>query len=164
MSGSQGVSRNDFVKVVTGLLGTLIGSVIALPAVGYFLGPVLNAQSAKDRDIEAGPLENYPEGVPTLFNFNITKVNGWERTVNSYGVYVLRRGEEVKVFSNVCTHLSCRVKWRPEKNGYFCPCHDGYFDIDGGIISGPQPRPLDELAGEIREGKLFILFSEGKKE
>ena len=164
MSGSHEVSRRDFVKVVTGFLGTVIGGVIALPAVGYFLGPALQGQAAKDREIEAGLLENYPEGVPTLFSFNITKVNGWERTVNSYGVYVLRRGAEVKIFSNVCTHLSCRVKWREDKQEYTCPCHDAAFDIDGGIVHGPPPRPLDELAGTVREGKLFILFSEGKKE
>lgn len=164
MSGSHEVSRRDFVKVVTGFLGTIIGGVIALPAVGYFLGPALQAQSSKARDIEAGPLENYPEGVPTLFSFNITKVNGWERTVNSHGVYILRRGSEVKVFSNVCTHLSCRVKWREDLQEYFCPCHDAAFSKDGEIIKGPQPRPLDTLQSEVREGIVFILFSEGKKE
>jgi Rieske Fe-S protein len=164
MSGSHEISRRDFVKVVTGLLGTVISGVIAIPAVGFFLGPALQSQSSKDREIEAGLLENYPEGVPTLFSFNITKVNGWERTVNSYGVYIIRRGQEVTVLSNVCTHLSCRVKWNESKQEYACPCHDAGFDIDGGIVHGPQPRPLDSLMGEVREGKLFILFSEGKKE
>lgn len=164
MSGSHEVNRRDFVKVVTGILGAVIAGVIGLPAIGYFLGPALQGQSSKERDIEAGLLENYPEGVPTLFTFNITKVNGWERTVNSYGAYVLRRGQEVKAFSNVCTHLSCRVKWHEDKQEYICPCHDGIFNIDGGIVKGPQPRPLDTFPSEVREGKLYILFSEGKKE
>jgi Rieske Fe-S protein len=164
MSGSHEVSRRDFVKVVTGFLGAIIGGTIAIPAVGYILGPALQGQSSKEREIEAGPLENYPEGVPMLFNFNITKVNGWERTVNSYGVYVLRSGSNVTVFSNVCTHLSCRVKWHEDSQEYLCPCHDAAFSKDGGIIKGPQPRPLDTLQAEVREGGVFILFSEGKKE
>lgn len=164
MSGSHEVNRRDFVKVITGFLGTLIGGIIGIPAVGYFLGPALTSQSSKERDIEAGPVENYPEGVPILFSFNITKVNGWERTVNSHGVYILRSGSEVRVLSNVCTHLSCRVKWRDDLQEYICPCHDASFSKEGGIIKGPQPRPLDELQSEIRDGKVFIHFAEGKKE
>ncbi len=164
MSGSHEVSRRDFVKVVTGFLGAVIGGVIALPAVGYFLGPALQSQSSKEREFKAGPLENYPEGVPTLFSFNITKVNGWERTVNSYGVYITRRGQDVKVLSNVCTHLSCRVKWHEDKQEYICPCHDASFNIDGQIISGPPPRPMDPMQSVVRDGAVFILFSAGKKE
>jgi Rieske Fe-S protein len=164
MSGSHEVTRRDFVKVVAGFLGALIGGVIAVPAVGYVLGPSLQGKSSKQHEIEAGPLENYPEGVPVLFSFNITKVNGWERTVNSHGVYILRRGSEVKVLSNVCTHLGCRVKWREDLQEYFCPCHDAAFDKDGGIIKGPQPRPLNTLQSEIRDGIVFVIFSEGKKE
>ena len=47
------------------------------------------------------------------------------------------------VFSNVCTHLGCRVNWEADKNEYVCPCHDGHFGLDGKVVSGPPPRPLD---------------------
>ncbi|MBN2146953.1 MAG: Rieske 2Fe-2S domain-containing protein, partial [Anaerolineales bacterium] len=42
-----------------------------------------------------------------------------------------------------------------------CPCHDAAFAIDGGIIHGPQPRPLDEYEYKIEDGNLLIHYVEG---
>jgi Rieske Fe-S protein len=160
MPGSHEVNRRDFVTVVSAFIGTLIGAVVGLPAIGYLLSPAANRQKSEAR-IALGPLETYTEGVPTLFNFTRTKINGWEKTVNSYGVYVFRRGETVKVFSNICTHLSCRVIWEEEEQIYHCPCHDAAFDINGGIVRGPQPKPLNEYAVLVEDGNIFINFTGG---
>lgn len=160
MPGSHEVSRRDFVTLVTGIISACIGAVVGLPAIGYLLSPAASRQKSEAR-VALGPIENYPEGVPTLFNFTRTKINGWEKTVNSYGVYVLRNGEEVKVYSNICTHLSCRVKWEEENQIFHCPCHDGVFDINGEIVRGPQPRPLDTYPATIEDGNLFITFTGG---
>ena len=152
------LSRNDFVKGTVGVLGAVMGLVVGLPAIGYMISPALKSQKS-DAWIALGPLENYPIGIPTLFTFTRTKLNGWEKTVNSFGVYVLRQSEtasDVKVFSNVCTHLSCRVTWKEDLIEYVCPCHDGRFGITGEIVSGPQPRPLDEYETKVEEGNLFI--------
>jgi Rieske Fe-S protein len=106
-------------------------------------------------------LENFELGKPTLSTFTRSKVNGWEKTVNSYGVFVLRKSQtEVVAFSNVCTHLGCRVNWQANKNQYICPCHDGHFDIDGKVVSGPPPRPLDTYATKVENGLLSIHFQE----
>jgi Rieske Fe-S protein len=160
MPGSHEVSRRDFVGVVTAFIGTFITAVIGLPAVGYLLSPALKIQKSEAK-VALGPLEGYPDGVPTQFNFTRTKINGWEKTVNSYGVYVLRQGETAKVFSNICTHLSCRVTWKPDDNVYHCPCHDADFGIEGEIIRGPQPEPLNEYTIVIEDGNLFIEFTGG---
>jgi Rieske Fe-S protein len=39
---------------------------------------------------------------------------------------------------------------------YICPCHNGHFSIDGEVISGPPPRPLDVYATKIEDGLLYI--------
>jgi Rieske Fe-S protein len=155
------VSRNNFVKTITVILGAVIGAVIGIPAIAYIITPAVTAQATNDW-IPVGPLENYPVGVPTLFNFTRTIVNGWERTVNSYGVYILRGAmEEVKALSNMCTHLSCRVTWKEDEQIYFCPCHDGLFDLVGDVVSGPPPRPLDEYPTKVEDGTLYIFFVRG---
>jgi len=154
------INRSDFVKVVTAFLGSVIAAVIGLPAIGYLIGPAAQARKS-EAWIPLGPLENYPEGVPTLFNFVRTKVNGWEKTTNSYGVYVVRKQNEVKVFSNVCTHLSCRVTWQEDEKIYHCPCHDAAFDINGQVAGGPPPRPLDTYQTKVEDNNLFIYFQEG---
>jgi Rieske Fe-S protein len=75
----------------------------------------------------------------------------------SYGVFVVRQaGENVRVFSNICTHLACRVSWQPDVQHYISPCHDGHFDILGNNISGPPPRPLDEFVTKIEADNLWI--------
>jgi Rieske Fe-S protein len=100
--------------------------------------------------------------IGATMSFVRTKVNGWEKTANSYGVFIIRgEGDEVKVLSNVCTHLSCRVNWDDALKEFKCPCHDAAFDINGGIIKGPQPRPLDVYEYKIEEGNLLIHFVEG---
>lgn len=163
VSESHSLDRRDFVKVVIGVTGTIMGAVIGLPAISYLISPARQG-GASEAWIPLGPLENYPVGTPTQFNFTRTKINGWEKTVNSYGVYVVRFTEneaDLRVFSNMCTHLSCRVTWEEDPQQYICPCHDAHFAMDGAVISGPPPRPLVEYEHKIEEGSLFILFKEG---
>lgn len=160
MSETESVGRRQFVMAVTTFLGSIMGAVIGLPAIGYMLSPALKASTGEAK-IEAGPVENYPENIPTAFTFTRTKVNGWEKTVNSYGVYIIRTGEQVTALSNRCTHLSCRVKWNDGENAFHCPCHDAAFDKQGQVISGPPPRALDKLPATIENGKIYIEWKEG---
>jgi len=162
MPKSPHLSRTDFVKTTVGVLGTIMAAVVGLPAIGYLISPATKTQES-DAWIELGPLESYPIGTPTLFNFTRSKINGWEKTVNSYGIYILRRSEaedDLLVLSNVCTHLSCRVTWKEDQQEYACPCHDAQFDIDGDVTYGPPPRPLDRYETKVEEGNLYIHFVE----
>jgi menaquinol-cytochrome c reductase iron-sulfur subunit len=161
MSKSAHLDRNDFVKVVVGILGTIMGVVVGLPAIGYILSPALKTKSA-EAWVPVGKLEDYPVGSPTLFSFTRSKVNGWEKSTNSYGVYIYRKSEsETTAFSNVCTHLSCRVLWHADLQQYVCPCHDAHFGISGNVDSGPPPRPLDSYETKVENGDLFVHFVEG---
>jgi menaquinol-cytochrome c reductase iron-sulfur subunit len=156
MGNTPNISRRDFVTIVSAVLGTVMGAVIGIPAIGYLISPALKTEKS-DTWIPVGNLENYPLGTPTLFTFTRTKVNGWEKTSTSYGVYVVRKTEsQIEVLSNRCTHLSCRVTWKPEENAYICPCHDGRFDIDGNVTRQPPPRPLDQYENDA----LLIRFLE----
>lgn len=162
---SPTLSRREFTTIVMGFLGSIIGAVVGLPLIGYIISPAVRAKKTDDW-VSLGTLEGYPIGTPTLFTFTRTKVNGWERTTNSYGVYIFRQSEsEVKVYSNVCTHLSCRVAWKPETKTYDCPCHDAKFDIAGEVVYGPPPRPLEQWSNEAvqidENGTLLIHFTEG---
>ncbi len=160
MGKTSNLSRRDFVTIVSAVLGTVIGAAIGIPAIGYLISPALKTEKS-DTWIPAGNLEDYPIGAPTLFAFTRSKVNGWEKTSTSYGVYVVRKTEsQIEVLSNRCTHLSCRVTWKPEENEFICPCHDGRFDIDGQVTRQPPPRPLDQYEYKIENGALFIRFLE----
>ena len=155
------MDRRSFVKIVTSALGSLMAAVVGLPVIQYFISPALGKES-EDEWISLGPLENYPFGTPTPFNFTLTKVNGWERSSQSYGVFVLREeGKDVVVYSDVCTHLSCRVNWDADGKEFYCPCHAAFFDKYGNVVSGPPPRPLDRFEIKLEDEKLFIHLREG---
>ena len=156
MAHKPNLSRRDFIKATTAFIGSLIGVGIGLPSIAYLLSPSLR-KTEDDSIIDLGPLEKYPIGIPTRFDFIRTKINGWERTSVNYGLYVLLKNDgEVRVFSDICTHLACRVTWHPDIQHYVSPCHDGHFDIAGSNVSGPPPRPLDEFVTKIEDGNLFI--------
>jgi Rieske Fe-S protein len=156
MTHKQNISRRDFIKATTAVVGSLIGVAIGLPSIAYLLSPSLR-KTEDESVVDLGPLDTYPIGIPKLFEFTRTKVNGWERTGLSYGVFVLRQTEkDVRVFSDICTHLACRVSWHPDIQHYISPCHDGHFDIAGNNISGPPPRPLDKFVTKIEAGNLYI--------
>lgn len=164
MSPSSHMSRNEFVKVVLGAVGGVMGAVLGLPLISYLLSPAVSAlrSAGKEAWIPVGRLEDYPLGTPTLFSFTRTRVNGWERTTTSYGVYIYRKnGGEILALSNICTHLSCRVKWDETTKEYHCPCHDAQFTIEGQVAGGPPPRPLDAYPTKVEEGILYINFVEG---
>ncbi len=153
---NKDLSRRDFIKATTAIVGGFIGAVIGIPAIAYLASPALR-KDEENAWINLGSLEKYPLKIPTLFEFTRTKINGWERTGMSFGVFVVRPDEaNVRVFSNICTHLGCHVNWHPNLQHYVSPCHDGHFDILGKNISGPPPRPLDEFKTKIEEGNLYI--------
>jgi menaquinol-cytochrome c reductase iron-sulfur subunit len=158
MPKSRSISRREFVLGMTAWISAAIGAAIGLPAIAYLISPAVKVKKTTDW-IPLGPLENYPEGSVIPFSFVRVQENGWEKTANSYGVYVVRGvGEDITVFSNVCTHLGCRVTWKEESKDFICPCHDGHFDQQGNVTAGPPPRPLDEYQTKIEDGNLFIYY------
>ncbi|MGD0612776.1 MAG: ubiquinol-cytochrome c reductase iron-sulfur subunit [Anaerolineales bacterium] len=161
MAPSHNMSRRDFVTLVTAALGTIMAAVIGLPAIDYLIDPALKAQKSATW-IPLGKLASFLLGKPTLSTFTSTKVNGWEQTVDSYGVYVVRQSDtQVLVLSNICTHLGCHVNWKEDRQEYVCPCHDAHFGLTGDVHSGPPPRPLNRYETKVENGILSIHLVEG---
>jgi menaquinol-cytochrome c reductase iron-sulfur subunit len=164
MADSHNFSRRDFVKAATAVVGGLITAAIGLPAIGYLIDPALKSQKA-DAWIPLGIFKNFEVGKPTLVSFTRSQANGWEKTVTSYGVFVVRKSDtDALVLSNKCTHLGCQVNWKTDKNEYVCPCHDAQFSIDGKVLGGPPPRPLNTYSGDqlkVEDEKLYLHFTEG---
>jgi len=50
--------------------------------------------------------------------------------------------EQLLAFSAKCTHEGCTITYQPGQSVLWCPCHDGRFDMNGRVLSGPPPQPL----------------------
>lgn len=49
---------------------------------------------------------------------------------------------EYRALSAVCPHLNCTVQYRQDFKLIWCACHNGRFDLNGKVVSGPPPKNL----------------------
>ncbi len=164
LGGPGGISRRDFIKVTTGIVGGIIGAAVGLPAIAYVLDPAFKA-GAKEGWVPVGKVQDMQVGKPYAFSFTRVQVNGWERTSTTHGGFAIRRSDDpqdILILNSRCTHLGCTVNWKDEAQAFVCPCHDAKFSKEGAVLGGPPPRPLDRYS-EFRlddEGVLEIFYKE----
>lgn len=157
MSETKELSRRNFMQTAIWGIGGLIGIGFGVPAVAYVVGPSLQKQQSQTW-MRLGATSKVELGTPTLFTFTIQSQTGWIVNAQEVSVYVLSTdGRTYIAMSNICTHLGCHIRWIAEQNHFFCPCHNGVFDISGNVVSGPPPRPLNRFDVKVDQGELFVL-------
>ena len=75
------------------------------------------------------------------------------------GKQILTRweNEQVEIVSLICSHKKCTVRYHKEVNQFICPCHDGTYDHQGNVISGPPEKPLSKFKAEIRGDEVWVI-------
>ena len=85
------------------------------------------------------------------------KPDGLSPTEGEPFAYIITdQGRDFIAFSNICTHLGCRVRWINDQEQFFCPCHNAVFDQNGEVESGPPPRALDRFEVKVEDGQVYI--------
>lgn len=150
-------NRRNFLKAAaTVSIGGVLTLGIGLPGAIYVIKPALKKDEAGEW-IRLGSTAKIQLGSPTLFSAKIETKTGWITNVEEILVYVYsENGRDYTAMSNVCTHLGCRVRWIEEQQKFFCPCHNGVFDRQGSVVSGPPPRALDRYEVKIEQDEVFI--------
>ena len=125
-------TRRSFLDLVLGLGAT--------GWIGAVLYPVLRYLT---------PLPSAGPGGPVQLSGEQTKTLAKDRYV-----IVPAQGKRILVFQDSasklraldarCTHEGCTVQFVPGEAVIWCACHNGRYDLDGRVISGPPPRPLDQ--------------------
>jgi len=151
--------RRDFFKqALSVILGGVAGLVPAAAGLAVYLDP-LRRKSQPGTTVRVTSLEALPnDGIPRKFPVLASRTDAWNKTPASPigAVYIRRTGEQtLQVLNVVCPHAGCFVDYKPERSGYFCPCHNSSFTADGAINDphSPSPRALDTLEYEIRNGR-----------
>ena len=87
-------------------------------------------------------------------------MDGWRKVDEKTSTWLVRTETNVIAYNPACTHLGCAYHWDAVGNagaGQFeCPCHGSAFSMDGKVIAGPAPRPLDRYLSRIDGGKVLI--------
>jgi menaquinol-cytochrome c reductase iron-sulfur subunit len=133
----------------------LISLALAAPAALYLLTPA----KAKRREAwaEAGDIGKLANNSPVELVFRRRRFDGWREVVEKGTAWVVKRDDNrVVAFSPNCTHLGCIYHWDEQNKDFLCPCHTSIFSIDGNVVSGPAPRPLDRFETKTDGTRLLI--------
>jgi menaquinol-cytochrome c reductase iron-sulfur subunit len=138
-------------------LNMLVGAVLAVPLVGYLLGPAMKKKSGVGSWVAIGDVGGFPVGETRLAEFvspvaglgdgETAKVACWVRRVSE---------QQFQVFAINCAHLGCPVRWFSESKLFMCPCHGGAYYQDGARASGPPERGLFEYRYKVAGNSLLI--------
>jgi len=154
MSREIGTTRRVFqLAIIYGLWG-IISVALAIPAAIYLLLPP-RLRRATDW-FDAGELGQFKPNAPEEVVFRRNRVDGWKVASEKTSAWVVKNGTEVVAFAPGCTHLGCAYHWDERNKNFLCPCHTSTFGLDGNVLSGPAPRPLDRYQIKIENGKLLI--------
>lgn len=152
----QETSRREFLSRTFFFLGGLIAAALALPSAVYFLSPAWRRK--QEGWIEIGPVSSIPIGRPTKVEFIERTKDAWATIEGKRSAWIVTSdGKTFDSFDPHCTHLGCPYSWSEEKEKFLCPCHNAAFAIDGRVLFGPPPRPLDRYRSKVENGLLYIL-------
>jgi len=159
MAGSETpvASRRQFLGRLTALMAAAIGAALAVPAIGYLIGPSLRRFDRPPAG--AGSVATLPPDQPVQREVVVETRDGWMTKQTTRAVWVVRRaGGEVVVYNPHCTHLGCAYRWNVGTRHFECPCHGGVYDLDGRVVAGPPPRPLDRLDVRVEGDELAVRY------
>ncbi len=155
------ISRRGFFETVIAVVAGVVSLSLFIPLAGYAILPALRRRETGWVDL--GPVEKIRLGEPQQVEFLATRMDGWLKTTITRWVWTVRHNEaEITVYSPICTHLGCGYHWDSGEGNFACPCHGSVFSIDGKVLAGPAPRPLDTLPAKIEAGHLYAIYKEFK--
>ncbi|MBI1737773.1 MAG: ubiquinol-cytochrome c reductase iron-sulfur subunit [Acidobacteria bacterium] len=131
------------------VLGFLVGSGVMASFVSFvypILSFVLPPQSGElDADTVAAKVNELAPNSAKIF-----------RMGNRPGILVRTADGDYRAFSAVCTHLNCTVQYRQREHDVWCACHNGVYNLQGAVVSGPPPKPLEQFEVHARGQDLVV--------
>ncbi|MBX7151383.1 ubiquinol-cytochrome c reductase iron-sulfur subunit [bacterium] len=132
-------SRRNFIK--SSVLG-IIGSVVA--------GKAIQA-AAGDYTINVDDFEPLQAVGGSVLIKDVTV------GADKDNLIVVRTGEkEFVVFSAICRHKKCNVKYKHDKNAFVCPCHGSTYDMTGQVTKGPSKDNIIQYKVKLTGNQLTV--------
>lgn len=150
-------TRRVFLFKLSLALNGLVGAVLAVPMLGYLLGPMFRKDSSYNSWVPLLKVDAMPVGATRLVEYinpvrtptdgQTAKVACWTRRLSA---------SSYEVFAINCAHLGCPVRWFEESQLFLCPCHGGAYYANGARAAGPPPRGLYKYAVRVEDGTVLI--------
>jgi menaquinol-cytochrome c reductase iron-sulfur subunit len=151
-------SRRRLMIATVGACGGLIAAAVGVPALGMFVGPMLQEQPEAWRAV--GPVDQFKVGETVQVNFESVSPVPWSGVTAETAAWLRRETEtEFIAFAVNCTHLGCPVRWEATADLFMCPCHGGTYYGDGSVAAGPPPRALNRYQTRVTNGQVEVQAS-----
>ncbi len=122
-----------------------------LASLASFVYPVLRfvnpprVSEAPVNEVTAGKADDLPVNSAKMVRFG------------SRPVLLIRTSDsEWRAFDGTCTHLNCTVQYQQDGRQIWCACHNGFYDLNGKVVSGPPPRALTQYDVHVRGDEVVI--------
>jgi menaquinol-cytochrome c reductase iron-sulfur subunit len=146
--------RSFFIGAIYAVWGA-IAAALSIPAFVYLFFPPKVRKA--DEWVEVGDVSKLAVKSPVEMAFRRNRTDGWKVTSEKTTAWVVKQPDQsIVVFGPQCTHLGCAYHWEEGKDQFLCPCHTSLFSIDGKVLSGPAPRPLDRYETRMQGTKLWL--------
>ena len=135
-------------------IGGFVSLLVAGPLAGFFFAVLMNREALQW--VKVASLDEISSIEPREFRVAFRETNAsvpWEAVL---GVFVIRQGDAVLPFVNVCTHVGCSVRWLPWRQQLVCPCHASVYDRWGHVMGGPAASDLPYLLSKIEGNDLYV--------
>ncbi len=157
--------RGFLAKVLAVVLGAGAYLTPVLAGVVSFLNPLRQKRQA-GQFMRLATLDALPsDGTPLKTTVTMDRVDAWNRMPNQpVGAVFLRlvdsEKKEVRAIHVVCPHAGCFITYDAEKKGFFCPCHNASFDLEGRRLdaTSSSPRDLDTLDCKVEAGEVWVRY------
>ena len=139
--------RRTLLKSGFAAVGACYASAIGYPVYRYLATASVRARAQGQVTSVSIPQKDLPgAGSATMFLFGPRP-----------SLLIHHEDGQYVAFDAVCTHLGCTVRFEPDNNRIFCPCHGGTYDINtGAVLAGPPPAPLKSFRVEVADGNVTI--------
>jgi len=147
--------RRAFHLAVIYVLGALMGIALAIPTIIYLFLP---SRTRKESGwVDAGDISQLTPGTPVEMSFQQSRVDGWRVLTEKKTAWVVKtQDNKIVAYGPQCTHLGCAYHWDNSAKQFACPCHASLFSIQGQVLAGPAPRPLDRYQIRIANNRLQV--------
>ena len=143
MCPGQPVTRRAFLhRLLNGGALALLGA--ALYPIARYLIPPRTSESDVSSAV-AATVGEVASNTAKIFRFG-----------NRPGILVHTPQGQLKAFSAICTHLGCTVQYDTGAGVIWCACHNGKFDLNGQVISGPPPKPLEPYQVNVQGAEIIV--------
>ena len=135
--------RRTWIKALLGVGFTSSIVSFLYPVIRFILPPPVPESQANQ--VVAGTITDLRPNSGRIFKFG-----------SQPGLLFRTASGEWRALSAVCTHLNCTVQYRPDTQQIWCACHNGLYDLNGKVIGGPPPRPLEQYLVNIRNDEVVV--------